>query len=83
MTTTNDDHRRLLAEALARADADIGELRGRVEQLEAVEGDLAVCRAERAQLEIDLAGVMDSVSWRATAPLRLAAARARALRERG
>jgi hypothetical protein len=83
MTTSADEHRRLLAEALARADADIGALRGRIAELEAVERELAVCRAERAQLEVDLAGVIGSVSWRATAPLRLAAARVRALRERG
>ena len=82
MTASNDEHRRLLAEALARADGDIGQLRGRIAQLEAVERELEVCRAERAQLEVDLAGVMGSVSWRATAPLRLAAERARALRER-
>jgi hypothetical protein len=83
MTTSADEHRRLLAEALARADADIGALRGRIAELEAVERELAVCRAERGQLEVDLAGVFGSVSWRATAPLRLAAARVRALRERG
>jgi hypothetical protein len=83
MTTSAEEHRRLLGEALARADADIGALRGRIAELEAVERELAVCRAERGQLEVDLAGVVGSVSWRATAPLRLAAARVRALRERG
>ncbi|HET6172442.1 MAG TPA: hypothetical protein VFD90_07550 [Gaiellales bacterium] len=82
MTASIDEHRRLLAEALARADADIGELRGRVAHLEAVERDLALCRAECAQLEIDLDGVRGSLSWRATAPLRRAATRARALRGR-
>ncbi len=83
MTASSDEHRRLLAEALARADDDIGALRGRVAELEAVERDLAVCRAEHAQLQVDLAGVMGSVSWRITAPLRFAAAQARARRGRG
>jgi hypothetical protein len=90
MTATADEHRRLLAEALAQADSDIGELRVRVADgeraaaaLVVTQRDLAVCRAECAQLQTDLAGVMGSLSWRATAPVRLAAARARALRGRG
>ena len=79
MPASTDEHRRLLAEALAQADTDIGTLRGRVAYLEAVERELAVCRAECAQLRVDLAGVKGSLSWRLTAPIRLAAARARAL----
>jgi hypothetical protein len=71
-----------LAEALARADSDIGALRGRVEYLEAVERELAVCRAECAQLRVDLAGIKGSLSWRLTAPIRLAAGQARALLDR-
>jgi hypothetical protein len=93
MTTSPDEYPRLLAEALACADDDIGELRARVAQdertaakleakLTAVENELTACRAECAQLRIDLAGVTSSVSWRATTPLRFAAARARALRDR-
>jgi hypothetical protein len=89
MTSSADDHRQLLAEALAQADADIGELRARVadgertaEELAAVQRDLEACRAECRQLRIDLTGVMGSLSWRTTAPLRLAAAQARALRAR-
>jgi hypothetical protein len=82
MTASSDEHRRLLAEALARADQDIGELRARVAEGERVAAELAVCQAECRQLRIDLAGVMGSLSWRATAPARLAAARARALRGR-
>ena len=89
-----DEHRRLLAEALARADSDIGELRARLAEgeraadrvaaeLAVAQGQLAECRAECTQLRIDLAGVTGSVSWRATAPVRLAAARVRALRGRG
>jgi hypothetical protein len=90
MTASVDEHRRLLAEALAQADSDIGELLLRVAEgervaaeLVVVQRELAVCRAECTQLEVDLAGVMGSLSWRATAPIRLAAARARALRGRG
>jgi hypothetical protein len=89
MTASTDEHRRLLAEALARADHDIGELRARVAEGEGVatelavaERELAICKAECRQLRIDLAGVMGSLSWRATAPARLAAARARSLRGR-
>jgi hypothetical protein len=89
MTASIDEHRRLLAEALARADDDIGELRLRVAEgervaaeLAVVQRQLAVCRAECLQLRTDLAGVFGSLSWRATAPLRLAAARARSLRGR-
>ena len=88
-----DEHRRLLAEALARADSDIGELRARVAEGERVgervaaelavaQAQLAESRAECTQLRIDLAGVMGSLSWRATAPARLAAARVRTLRGR-
>ena len=87
MTRSIDEHRHLLAEALARADSDIGELRIRVAEGERVaaelavtQRELAVCRAQCAQLSVDLAGVMGSLSWRATAPIRLAAAQARALR---
>ena len=90
MTTSLDEHRRLLAEALARADHDIGELRVRVAEgervaaeLAVVQRQLAICRAECSQLRVDLAGVMGSLSWRATAPVRFAAAQARALRGRG
>jgi hypothetical protein len=101
MTASIDEHRRLLAEALARADSDIGELRVRVAdgerlaaelaavqrqlaaELAAVQRQLAESRAECTQLRIDLGGVMGSLSWRATAPARLAAARVRALRGRG
>ena len=89
MTASIDEHRRLLAEALARADHDIGQLHIRVAEgervaaeLAVVQRELAVSRAECSQLRIDLAGVMGSLSWRATAPVRLAAARARALRGR-
>jgi hypothetical protein len=89
MTASTDEHRRLLAEALALADKEIGELRVRVAEGERVaaelavtQRELAVSRAECRQLSIDLAGVMGSLSWRATAPVRLAAARARALRGR-
>lgn len=89
MPASIDEHRRLLAEALARADSDIGDLRLRVAEGERAAADLAiaqrelaVCRAECAQLKIDLAGVMASLSWRATAPIRFAAAQARALRGR-
>ena len=89
MRASTDEHRRLLSEALARADHDIGELRVRVAEgervaaeLAVVQRELAVSRAECAQLRVDLAGIMDSLSWRATAPVRLAAARARALRGR-
>ncbi len=90
MTTSTDEHRRLLAEALARADSDIAELRVRVAEgervaaeLTTVQRQLAVCRAECAQLQVDLSGVMGSLSWRATAPIRFAAARARMLRRGG
>jgi hypothetical protein len=89
MTASIDEHRQLLAEALARADSDIGELRIRVAdgeraaaELAVALRELAVCRAECAQLKVDLGGVMGSLSWRATAPIRLAAAQARALRGR-
>jgi hypothetical protein len=82
MTASTDEHRRLLAEALARADQDIGELRVRVAEGERVAAELAVCQAECRQLRIDLTGVMGSMSWRATAPARVAAARVRALRSR-
>jgi hypothetical protein len=78
MPTSSDEHRRLLSEALARADGDIAELQLRVAEgervaaeLAKVQRELAVCRADCAQLQVDLA---------ATAPIRLAAARARALR---
>jgi hypothetical protein len=83
MTASVDEHRRLLAEALARADDDIGKLRARVAHTERTEAELAACRAECSQLRIDLAGVTGSLSWRGTAPLRLAAAQVRALRDRG
>jgi hypothetical protein len=90
MTASIDEHRRLLAEALAQADHDIGKLRVRVAEgervaaeLAVVQRQLAVSRAECSQLQVDLAGVMGSLIWRATAPVRLAAARARALRGRG
>ena len=83
MTTSGDEHRRLLAEALAKADHDIGELRQRVADGERAAAELAVCRAECSQLRIDLAGVLGSLSWRATAPVRNAVSRARAPRGRG
>jgi hypothetical protein len=90
MTSSIDEHRQLLAEALARADSDIAALRVRVAEgertaaeLAVTQRQLAVCRAECTQLQVDLAGVMGSLSWRATAPIRLAAAQARALRGRG
>jgi hypothetical protein len=51
-------------------------------ELAVAQRQLAESLAECTQLRIDLAGVMGSVSWRATAPLRLAAARVRALRGR-
>jgi hypothetical protein len=82
MTSSIDEHRQLLAEALARADADIGELRARVADGERIADELAACQADCRQLRVDLAGVTGSLSWRATAPLRLAAAQARALRAR-
>ena len=89
-TASIDEHRRLLAEALLRADSDIGQLRARVAEGERVceriaaelavaQSQLAESRAECTQLRIDLAGVTGSVSWRATAPLRVTAARVREL----
>jgi hypothetical protein len=93
MMTSPDEYPRFLAEALACADDEIGELRARAAEdertaanleakLTAVRDELSVCRAECAQLRIALAGVTSSVSWRVTTPLRFAAARARALRDR-
>jgi hypothetical protein len=82
MRSSAEEHRQLLAEALAQADADIGDLRARVADGERTAAELAACRAECQQLRVDLAGVIGSVSWRATSPLRLAAAQARALRAR-
>ena len=81
MASSTDEHRRLLAEALAQADADIGGLRARLAEGERVADELAASRAECEQLQRDLAGVTSSLSWRITAPLRLAAARARTLRD--
>ena len=44
MTASSDEHRRLLAEALARADQDIGELRVRVAEGERAAAELAICQ---------------------------------------
>jgi hypothetical protein len=81
MASLTDEHRRLLSEALARADADIGELQARLAEGERVADALAASRAECDQLRRDLAVITSSLSWRITAPLRLAVARARALRD--
>jgi hypothetical protein len=89
MAAPDSDYERHLAEGLIQADDEIGQLRARLaerddaaEQLAAAQAELAACRAESAQLRVDLAGVMGSASWRVTSPLRAAVARARALRGR-
>ncbi len=82
MASSIDEHRQLLAEALAQADADIGELRALVAEDARVADELAACRAECVQLRRELDGVTGSLSWRVTVPLRLIAGRARTLRAR-
>lgn len=93
MTVSKDNYQQLLSEALMRADHDIGELRARIAEHELAASELSAelatlqaqhadCEAECRQLRVDFAGVTDSLSWRATTPLRVAAAWARALRGR-
>jgi hypothetical protein len=77
MASSLEEHRRLLAESLAQADRDIGELRGQLIDREALEAEVRALRVECGQLRTDLAGVTGSLSWRITAPLRVVRARSR------
>jgi chromosome segregation ATPase len=81
-----EEHRRVLADALALADREIGELRARLADAEQRErastAALAAARERAAEAQRALDDVTASLSWRSTAPLRAALARARALRSR-
>jgi hypothetical protein len=81
-----DEHRRVLAEALAVADREIGELRARLadaeQRADASAAALGAARGRAAESQRALDGVTSSLSWRSTAPLRVAVARARELRRR-
>jgi hypothetical protein len=81
-----DDHRRVLADALALADREIGELRGRLaeaqERADAETTAAAEARGQAAEAQRALADVTGSMSWRITAPLRAGIARARGQRSR-
>jgi hypothetical protein len=86
MPSVAEEHRRALADALALADREIGELRARLRDAETRAETQRAARAGAEAREADarraLHDVTASLSWKATAPLRLAVARARELRAR-